>query len=158
VTAMISWSEMRGFWRTRRRTSLFASRIRMLRASLLPRSASLIFSACPICMTWAHRLCGVGRPAASSASSTSSAGTTLSSVPSSTAFAMTSMSKSGMLGGTLRLGLLDDALGDVGGNLFVVRQLELEVAPPARHRAEVGRVAQHLRHGDVRLDELLAVA
>jgi hypothetical protein len=48
VMATISLSLMRGFMRTKRRTSLLPSRRRMPRASPLPRSASLIF--CPIDM------------------------------------------------------------------------------------------------------------
>src|SRR6185369_17448896 len=56
------------------------------------------------------------------------------------------------------LSLLDDLLRDVRRRLFVVGELELEVAAPAGHRAQIGGVTQHLRHGHVRLDGLLAGA
>src|SRR5437667_7030124 len=62
---------------------------------------------------------------------------------------------SGMALGPRGLRLLDDLLGDVGRRLLVVRELELEVAPAARHRAQVGRVAKHLGHGHVGPDHLL---
>src|SRR5206468_6725449 len=65
---------------------------------------------------------------------------------------------SGMPLDARRLRLLDDLLGDVRRHLLVVRELEREVAAAAGHRAEVRRVAQHLRHRHVRLDHLLAVA
>src|SRR5438445_13394460 len=65
---------------------------------------------------------------------------------------------SGIALGLGGLRLLDDLLGDVGRRLLVVRELELEVAPAAGLGAQVGRVAQHLGHGDVGADLLLAVA
>src|SRR5947207_12614316 len=60
---------------------------------------------------------------------------------------LSSGSSSGMALGLRGLRLLDDLLGDVGRRLLVVRELELEVAPAAGHRAQVGRVAQHLGMG-----------
>src|SRR2546428_11646914 len=71
---------------------------------------------------------------------------------------LSSGSSSGIALGLGGLRLLDDLLGDVGRRLLVVRELELEVAPAAGHGAQVGRVAQHLGHGDVGADLLLAVA
>src|SRR5437773_5574646 len=68
---------------------------------------------------------------------------------------LSSGSSSGMALGLRGLRLLDDLLGDVGRRLLVVRELELEVAPAAGHRAQVGRVAQHFGHGDVGSDPLL---
>src|SRR2546428_6094337 len=67
-------------------------------------------------------------------------------------------SSSGIALGLGGLRLLDDLLGDVRRRLLAVRELELEVAPAARHGAQVARVAQHLAHGDVRADLLLALA
>src|SRR5215467_2161704 len=90
-----------------------------------------------------------------------SAGTTMSSTPASTARAIASASSSdasGMSLGPCGLRLLDDLLRDVPGDLLVVGELELEVPAPARHRAEVGRVAEHLRHRHVGADHLLTVA
>src|SRR5438046_8912003 len=71
---------------------------------------------------------------------------------------LSSGSSSGIALGLGGLRLLDDLLGDVGRRLLVVRELELEVAPAAGHGAQVGRVAQHLGHGEVGADLLLAVA
>src|SRR5438105_2105939 len=85
----------------------------------------------------------------------------MSSTPASTARAIASASASeasGMPLGPCDLRLLDDLLGDVPGHLLVVGELEPEVPPPARHRAEVGRVAEHLRHRHVGADHLLPVA
>src|SRR5438552_975322 len=80
---------------------------------------------------------------------------------SSLAFASLSSGSGSPSGISLGLGglrLLDDLLGDVGRRLLVVRELELEVAPAAGHGAQVGGEAQHLGHGDVGADLLLAVA
>src|SRR6059036_3195592 len=71
---------------------------------------------------------------------------------------LSSGSSSGITLGLGGLRLLDDLLGDVGRRLLVARKLELEVTPAAGHGAQVGRVAQHLGHGDVGADLLLAVA
>src|SRR5207245_8868778 len=93
-----------------------------------------------------------------SGATSGSAGTVSPSVPASTACAIASASTSsasGMALGPRGLRLLDDLLGDVAGDLLVVRELELEVPAPTRHRAEVRRVAEHLGHRYVGADHLL---
>src|SRR5688572_15331213 len=134
--------------------------MRMVRASLLPRIASLIRSCTPIPWILAKRLCGMTFSTASpSCSASSSAGTAMPSLPASTARTMTSHAasnsdSSGMPLGFGGLRLLDDALGQVRRDLLVVGELEREVAASAGHRAQVGRVAEHLGHRDVGLDDL----
>src|SRR5438046_9973658 len=71
---------------------------------------------------------------------------------------LSSGSSSGIAIGLGGLRLLDDLLGDVGRRLLVVRELELEVAPAAGHRGQVGCVAQHLGHGAEGAVVLQAVA
>src|SRR5689334_8767887 len=161
--AMTSESLTRGFWRTKRRISLFASRMRIVRASRFPRSASLIFSDMSMIAMRAWRLAGGGAVAVFSGSSTSSWGSSMPSSPASmarrTAATFGSVSgASGMPLGLGRLRLLDHLFRDVRWRLLVVGELQLEVAAPARHRAEIGRVAEHLRHRHGGLDDLLAAA
>src|SRR4051794_29682371 len=59
---------------------------------------------------------------------------------------------SGLYGFLLLLRLVDPLLRQVPRNLLVARQLHRVLAPPAGDRAQVGRVAQDLRHRDLRLD------
>src|SRR5438128_11017434 len=110
----------------------------------------------------AWRLRG-GGGAVSAGSSISSTGTLIVSEPASiertsSATASSPSCSSAMALGPGGLRVLDELLGDVRRDLLVVRELEGEVAAPAGHRAQIGRVAQDLRHRHVRLDHLLAVA
>src|SRR5512138_3261131 len=47
-----------------------------------------------------------------------------------------------------------DRLGDRGRNFLVAVELHAERRTALRHRAQVGRVAEHLREGDARTDRL----
>ena len=159
---------MRGFCRTSRRTTLLLSWMRIMRASLLPRSASLIFSGTPMPRICAYMLRGTSGRAVASAAGVSAAvsfsrssGTAIASVPASTAATTASIGSSGsaMLLGPRRLRLADDALGDVRRAPPRSAQNSSSKSPrPLRHRAQIGRVAQHLGHRHVGLDHLLPVA